>query len=299
MTTGELLWAFLAVFALLFGFVCFIKYKKTQKKANAITQSIEAFLQTGIQTEFDTAENELAKLQNTVADLETQYLFQQRKSQNLLQKNVDFISDVSHQLKTPLAGLRLYTELEHETRPNAHTQKELQLIEKMENMIYKLLQLEKLQSETYHLEFQPIALEQVIQNVFEALKPLYPQKQFLCKGTASVRADAFWMNEAISNVIKNAAEHTKPDGKIEVRLEKSEQSVLLSVLDNGTGIPPQDFANLFERFHKTDSQTGAGLGLAITKAILEKHHGIVPAENIEGGFKITMCMPQINGYITL
>ena len=106
--------------------------------------------------------------------------------------------------------------------------------------------------------------------------------------------------EAIGNVIKNACEHTKDDGKIDVIIEDSEQSTIVTVSDNGGGVETQELSKIFNRFHRTKKAKpqSAGIGLAITKAIVEKHHGTISAENTEKGLNIIMCFPHLDGYIT-
>lgn len=277
--------------------VCLYQKAETKK----LSDSIVRYLENGQLTDFSTKEYGLATLQNNIADL--QALAERRRSnaENESKRNTEFISDISHQLKTPLAGLRLYCEMDEAESPTPHTKKELQLIEKMESLIYRLLRLEKLRADAYVLDFQVHELGGIVNEVLSALRPIFPEKQFCVTGSAKLRCDKAWLSEAISNVLKNAAEHTPPAGRVCVTIEGGEKSTVLSVTDNGGGVPPEELGKLFTRFHKTANAlpNSAGIGLAITKAIVEKHHGTVTAENRDGGLCITMCFIHIDGRISL
>ena len=277
--------------------ICLHRKAETKK----LSDSIVRYLENGQLTDFSTKEYGLATLQNNIADL--QALAERRRSnaENESRRNTEFISDISHQLKTPLAGLRLYCEMDEAESPTPHTKKELQLIEKMESLIYRLLRLEKLRADAYVLDFQVHELGGIVNEVLAALRPIFPEKQFCVTGSAKLRCDKAWLSEAISNVLKNAAEHTPPAGRVCVTIEGGEKSTVLSVSDNGGGVPPEELGKLFTRFHKTANAlpNSAGIGLAITKAIVEKHHGTVTAENRDGGLCITMCFLHIDGRISL
>ncbi|MDD2504195.1 MAG: ATP-binding protein [Clostridia bacterium] len=111
-------------------------------------------------------------------------------------------------------------------------------------------------------------------------------KSFNISGNAFLRCDSDWLGEAFLNVLKNSCEHTQDDGKILVFIESSEASVTVTIEDNGGGIPKEQLRGLFHRFsrsYRAASKGGAGIGLAITKTIVEKHHGTIYAENTAEG----------------
>ena len=281
--------------------ILFVNNRKIHKEVDRLTNSIEDFIDNNTPTEFSTCDNHFARLQNAVKDLEELYHLEQNNTARKSKQNIEFVSDISHQLKTPLAGMKLYIEMENENNPSEHTEKELILIEKMENLIYKLLRLEKIKGDSYTMDFQPESMAELSNEIVEEFKPMFPSKTYTVVGDSNVRMDKSWMYEAISNIVKNASEHTDDNGKIEITIEDSEKSTNISIKDNGGGVSKEDLPKLFSRFHRTDNANpnSAGIGLAITKAIIEKHHGTITAENTKEGLNIIICLPHIDGYITI
>ena len=272
-----------------------------KKKTRALTQSIDKFIKDGTMTELSTSDGDFAHLQSNVCELEAR-LIQEREYTKLEAKNnTEFISDISHQLKTPLAGLRLYCEMEHNTTPSSHTEKELVLIRKMEKLIYNVLKLEKIRSDTYVMNFEETELSDILLDLKAEFSALFPTKTIMVKGNGSLRTDKAWLREALGNVIKNACEHTKADGKVDITIEQAEKSVSVIIENDGGGVPENELPMLFRRFHRTEnaSPDSAGIGLSITKAIVEKHHGTITAENIEKGLRVAMCFPIIDANLKL
>ncbi len=246
---------------------------------------------------FSLSDKRLSTLQNGVSDLQNRVTLQKSYTETQLKKNTEFILDVSHQLKTPLAAMRLYCEIDKTECPTPHTEKHLQLISKTEALVQSLLKLEKIKSDGYVMEFKTHSVGEIIKNITHDFSLIFPEKTFSVKGDGTLRCDEFWLKEAISNVIKNACEHTEPDGKIEITVSRNERSLAVEIHDNGEGVSDEDLPKLFTRFYKAKnaSPQSAGIGLAITKAITEKHHGTIAAENKNGSLAIAMCFPIIEG----
>lgn len=163
---------------LLISFILFIQNYKLKKDARALTESIDEFRNQGKATQISLYDNDFARLQNAVGDLEELVNLEKGKLYNENKKNVQFISDISHQLKTPIAALRLYCEMDLASGENAHAQKELELIDKTEQLIYKLLKLEKVKLDTYYMNFEQNDLNEICQKLILDFKPLFKEKNF-------------------------------------------------------------------------------------------------------------------------
>lgn len=275
--------------------------KRQEKKIDALHGQLMDFLEGRDNTpRFSVNDDQFALLENAVIELENRLLLEHDTTQKACKKNSDFITDVSHQLKTPLTALKLYCEMDCENNPSPYVKKQLVLIERMEHLIYSLMRLEKLRADAYEMNFAAHDFVQLIRQVWEELQPLYPEKMFCITGKTTMRFDAYWMREALKNVLKNSCEHTPPKGRIQVSLETTDVSFIVTVEDNGGGIPEEELAKLFQRFYRSSRSMpngGVGIGLTITKTIVEKHHGTIYAENTAQGLKTILCFPILDGIL--
>lgn len=261
-----------------------------RKRMCALHDKVRSFLHDGVEPSYSLTEDDCAEIENDIAEMAHRMLVQRETVVQENRKAVDFISDVSHQLKTPLTSLKLYCEM-------GKTDKQLILIEHMETLIYSLLRLQKLNAGAYEMRFSSHDMAETIMEVIQELSVLYPHKRFpvdISPGT--FRFDEYWMGEALQNLLKNACEHTAEDGTVCVTLERTDKFVIIAVQDDGGGVPAEEMHRLFQRFYRSSvQQSGTGLGLAITRSIVERHHGTISAQNAEKGLRVTICLPLING----
>ena len=192
--------------------------------------------------------------------------------------------------------MRLYCELQENLNNGAYSEKQLLLVEKMETLIKKLLRLEKLRSDAYQMNFELHDVGETAKNTAIQFSSIYPSKKITVSGSDVFRFDSEWLGEAIGNIIKNACEHTGENGIIDVRIYGSEfkNVTTVEIEDNGGGVAESELPKLFVRFYKSpnSSAESTGIGLALTRVIVEKHHGTISARNKSQGLCVTMCFPH-------
>ena len=206
------------------------------------------------------------------------------------------ISDISHQLKTPLAALNIYNgiiqgEAKEQELPTIQEFSQLseQELDRIETLVQSLLKITKLDAGT-------IVLEKSLENVSELAENV--KKHFLFRAEQegkeiclsgneeiSLLCDRNWIIEAISNLVKNALDHTENGGMIRIEWRAFTSIVQITVKDNGSGIHPEDLHHIFKRFYRSrfskDTQ-GIGLGLSLTKGIVEAHNGTIEVDSTLG-----------------
>lgn len=262
-----------------------------------LTERVDGF-NSGTKEMLDVAlqEDKLAQLQNGIADLQQALARAKQLNAEECSRTSQLTADISHQLKTPLTTLRLYTELD--SAP--HMDASLEQIQRMEDLIQALLRLERLCSDGYAFSFAQADAETIIQEQWQSLQAIWPNKKLTIEGSAHIRCDERWLGEAFLNLLKNACEHTSEGGEIWVRLERTEAVFFCTIEDNGGGVAPSELPKLFQRFYRAEHQSknGAGIGLSIVKEIIQRHHGTIIAENGTLGLKMTISMPMLDRNLT-
>lgn len=241
-------------------------------------------------------EDALAQLHNGIADTQQALIRAKQLNREECHRTSLLTADISHQLKTPLTTLRLYTELDDPPHADAC----LGQIQRMEDLIHALLRLERLCADGYEFSFAPADAEKIIREQWHSLQAIWPEKKLIIEGSARIRCDEKWLGEAFLNLLKNACEHTAGDGIIRVHLERTDAAFFCVVEDNGGGVAPEELPKLFRRFYRAEHQSkhGAGIGLAIVKEIIQRHHGNINAENGTEGLKMTISMPMLDRNLT-
>lgn len=201
------------------------------------------------------------------------------------------ISDISHQLKTPLAALNIYNgllleETKQQPEINEFAALSEQELDRIETLVQNLLKVTKLDAGS-------IVFEKHLENVLDMMKDIelhfsYRAKQEEKKIILSGADDIFlvcdrdWMTEAIGNIVKNALDHTKSGDYVRIEWKQFASVIQIIVKDNGCGIHPEDRYHIFKRFYRSrfsqDTQ-GIGLGLPLAKSVIEAHDGIIEIDS--------------------
>ena len=259
---------------------------KLAEQVDGFNSGTEAMLDVALQ------EDKLAQLHNGIADLQQSLARTKQLNSEECIRTSQLTADISHQLKTPLTTLRLYTELDNTT----HMEASLEQIQRMEDLIQALLRLERLCADGYVFQFTQADAKEIILEQWQNLQTIWPNKQLIIEGEAHIRCDEKWLGEAFLNLLKNACEHTGENGVICVQLERTEAAFFCVIEDDGDGVPSEELPKLFQRFYRAEHQSknGSGIGLAIVKEIIQRHHGNITAENGEHGLRMSISMPMLD-----
>ena len=218
----------------------------------------------------------------------------------------EFIGLVSHELRTPLVSIIGYIELLREegtTGPNAGQFAEVieRNAQRLLRLVGDLLFLSRIQSGQMAMEFRSADLAGIAACVVEEMRPEARRKHVsLTLRAAAVPRFAFdptRIAQLLGNLISNAVKFTPGGGSVEIRVGMEGDQAVLAVADTGTGFPAADRERIFERFFRTAIATrqavpGTGLGLTISKAIVDAHHGTIAVDSDEGhGSTFTICLP--------
>lgn len=224
-----------------------------------------------------------------------------------------FVSNVSHELRTPLTSVKSYLEALDEGalyEPVAPDFIKVSLNEtnRMMRMVTDLLHLSRIDNATGHLDVELInftAFITFILNRFDKMRTQDEEKKYeLVRDypitSVWIEIDTDKMTQVIDNILNNAIKYSPDGGKITVSMKTTDDQMILSISDQGLGIPKEDLPKIFDRFYRVDkarsrAQGGTGLGLAIAKEIIKQHNGFIWAKSEYGkGSTFTIVLPYDN-----
>lgn len=211
----------------------------------------------------------------------------------------EFVENASHELKTPLAVIQSNLDLALED--GEISEKELKEIldesrtsvKYMSKLTEDLLLLSALEND---IEKEEVDIVQILRNCYKALKTLEGEKGFKIKITGEklliIYGNDILLSRAFSNVLENSIKYSQGN-EIEVNVRKENDKKVVEFKDNGKGVPVKDLEKMFDRFYRVDKSRsrktgGSGIGLSITKKVVEVHNGRIYAENVKNGFRIVM-----------
>ena len=204
----------------------------------------------------------------------------------------DIINDISHQLKTPLSALIAYNDIlkNHENMDVETKSKFIEMtseqLDRMDWLITTLLKYARIESNAVSYNKEMIPLSESIRYAIAPLKLSADNKnqniELDINSEGYYFHDKKWIAESLSNIIKNAIEHTDINGKIKIMLEETPMSISITISDNGEGIEKSDIKNIFKRFYKGKNSINPksiGIGLSLSKKIIEAHGGSIAVES--------------------
>jgi signal transduction histidine kinase len=283
--------------------IVFIKYNmKKDKKLLEITRYIEEINSKNYKLDIeDNTEDELSILKNEI--YKTTVMLKEVAENSAKDKaNLkDSLSDISHQLKTPLTSISVMVDnlidnpqMDTKTRDEFIKDIRREIIN-INFLVNSLLKLSKLDANSVYFINKEVAVNNIIEEAIKNVAVLCDLKNvsILVSGdkTITIKCDLKWQVEAITNILKNCVEHSYENSNIEISFEENNVYTKIDIKDYGTGIDKDDMPHIFERFYKgkNSSSESVGIGLALSKSIIESNNGYIGVESeLEHGSLFTI-----------
>lgn len=305
---GQNVWWLLLLYALMAGIILLIGvlyFRRQHAQLEAAVSAINAYLGGDVNARIECdEEGELYRLFHTVnamAAVLNAHADNEKREKEFL-KNT--ISDIFHQLKTPLAALSIYNGLlkeEAEELPSIREFADLseQELDRIETLVQNLLKITRLDAGSIVIEKEEENIAELMRDIelHFAYRARQKHKEIMLSGPeeASLLCDRDWLTEAIDNLVKNALDHTESGDFVRIEWTLRPYAVQICVRDNGSGIHPEDLHHIFKRFYRSrfsKDQQGIGLGLPLAKAIVEAHGGTITVDSEWGrGTAFTLNFP--------
>lgn len=252
----------------------------------------------------DNQEGELSILKNEIYKVtlmlskQGDYLREDKK------KLADALSDISHQLKTPLTSMTVMTDLlSQESLPSSkrleftkHIEKQL---ERMSWLLDSLLKMSKIDAGTVQFKKETVSVKEMIdQAVHPLMIPIeLKEQQLIIEGKENVvfKGDLNWTSEALINVLKNCVEHTDKGGTVTISFAENPLYTEIKIEDNGKGIDKKDLPYVFKRFYKGENagEESVGIGLAMAKSIIQHQQGSISVKSqLQAGTQFRIKFPK-------
>lgn len=302
-----MLWGFsgvLILFALLL-LLDFLHNRYNDDLLEQITLLIEALVEQQERQIFSEAEDTLtARLQHQLLKLRNILTAQNQMLAQEKEQIKTLISDISHQIKTPIAAANTFAELLSDGELSAEERTEyittLQMsLGKLTFLTNSLIKMSRLESDIISLKPEKNSLNEI---VLQAVKTVYAKAKekgilitFECDQTFEAVLDFNWTAEAISNVIDNAVKYTPQGGFVRLQITEYPSFLRLDISDSGVGIPEEEQAKIFGRFYRGKQSVGTdgvGIGLYLTREIINKQNGYMKVSSDENGSTFSMFLKK-------
>lgn len=273
----------------LFLVTLIIWHKKEVIRINALTDYLEKVNTGSGGVLLQTGEDEFSKLQDEIYKTVTT-LYQTRdaalKAKNNFAEN---LYNIAHQLKTPITSISLSAQMMKENPSPRHLEQILKQLSGLTHLEEALLLLSRIDAGTLTLERTEVDVFTVLMLAVDNLQELFVEADVCVNipesGSVLICADMEWTMEAFINLFKNCMEHTPAGGTVYCSYEQNPLYTQIRIWDTGTGFAKKDIPHLFERFYRGENakDNGIGIGLAISKAIIERQNGTISADNLPNG----------------
>ncbi len=213
------------------------------------------------------------------------------------------VSDITHQVKTPISNIRMYSDTIINNDLSKEQEKEFlnvisNQVDKLEFLMDSLTKMSKLETNMIVLNKESSKFMECIEKAKEQVRPLAENKNIeieIIGENCIIQYDKKWTLEAICNILENAIKYTNQNGKIRIHLEKLESFLKIDIIDNGIGIDQENISNIFKRFfreRKVHNINGVGIGLYLSKNIIENQNGYIKVKSkVNKGTTFSVFLP--------
>ncbi len=274
---------------LLFLVTLLLWHKKEIIRIKMLTEYLEKVDTGGGGVILQAGEDEFSKLQDEIYKTVIE-LYQTRdaalKAKNNFTEN---LYNIAHQIKTPITSISLSVQMMHENPSPKHLEQIRRQLFRLTHLEEALLLLSRIDSGTLLLEQEEVDIFTVLMLAADNLQEMFSRAGILVDipemGEMLIYADMEWTMEAVMNIFKNCMEHTPPGGCVHCAYQQNPLYTQIRIWDTGTGFAKEDIPHLFERFYrgKEAKGDGIGIGLALSKAIIERQNGTITAKNLTDG----------------
>lgn len=305
-----LVWGFLALLPATLGSMV-VSAVFSHREARTLSQPIEALsraaremaagnLQTRLEPQ---GPLELQRLGNDINTISENLSRSMQQLQDTLDHQKAFLQAISHDLRTPLSHILAFSEDLSERLSGTPAERKARIIHReavaLNRMVEDLFDLLRFEHPEFRLHLQRVVLNEVVTGVMQGFEGQAHDRQvqlsFHAQCDVQVHADAGRLQQVLVNLISNALRHTPAGGAITLELRLKHKKAELQVRDNGSGIPAEHLPHIFERFYRVDSSRSerhAGLGLTLSRELVQRMHGSLTVQSTEGeGSTFTLVLP--------
>ncbi|MCI9658470.1 MAG: HAMP domain-containing histidine kinase [Lachnospiraceae bacterium] len=256
--------------------------------ANSVCETLDALINDREPENYRPYEDsQLSKVQGKLLQYHDRTQSGQRQSEETKQTIQELVSDISHQVKTPIANIRIFTDIlrQHELPEEKRTEFLSTLsaqVSKLDFLMQSLMKMSRLETGTFVLHMENASLYDTIAQAVSSIAAMADRKQIQidinCSSQETIRHDPKWTAEALGNLLDNAVKYTPEGGTVYVSVRPWQFYIRIDITDTGIGIPAEHYNDVFKRFYRAQSSAaaeGVGLGLYLAQGLITRQKGYI------------------------
>lgn len=287
--------ALCAVFLIMVNIRDWLKKRQMTEFANDICETVDALMEEREPENFKPYEDSsVSKVQGKLLQYYDKMKEGQHKSEQNKQTIQELVSDISHQVKTPIANIRMFINILQEHDLPADKRKEFlntmaAQINKLDFLMQSLIKMSRLETGTFNMHMEESSLYNTIAQAVSGIWTQAEQKKIQldvqCDSGIMVKHDSKWTAEALGNILDNAVKYTPDNGKVYLSVRPWQFYTRIDIKDTGIGISPEHYNDVFKRFYRGEeaaAKEGVGLGLYLARGIISRQNGYITVKSEKG-----------------